>query len=99
MTDLIFKIKDFVLHLFKDKLSKNYIYHNFNHTKRVVESASFLAEKEGISSEDKEILLIAVWFHDTGYTESYENHETQSIEIALDFLEKQTDFSSKNCKQ
>lgn len=99
MTDLISKIEDFVLHLFKDKLSNNYIYHNFSHTKRVVESASFLAEKENISAEDQEILLIAAWFHDTGYTQSESDHELESMRIASGFLKNETNFSSEKIEK
>lgn len=99
MTDLISKIEDFVLHLFKDKLSNNYIYHNFSHTKRVVESASFLAEKENISAEDQEILLIAAWFHDAGYTQSQDDHELESMRIASGFLKNETNFSSENIEK
>ncbi|WP_127845348.1 Pycsar system effector family protein [Psychroflexus aestuariivivens] len=99
MTDLISKIEDFVLHLFKDKLSNNYIYHNFSHTKRVVESASFLAKKENIHPEDQEILLIAAWFHDTGYTQSEGDHESESMRIASEFLENETDFNSEKIEK
>ncbi|MCW8813351.1 MAG: DUF5706 domain-containing protein, partial [Chlorobium sp.] len=35
-----------------------------------------------------ELLLIAAWFHDIGYTESIDNHEDIGITIATQFLEK-----------
>ena len=43
----------------------------------------FVKDVEG---DDKEALLIAAWFHDTGYVEGYENHEKTSTKIAADFL-------------
>ncbi|TXE17981.1 HD domain-containing protein [Psychroflexus gondwanensis] len=86
MTDLLSKVETFVLHLFKDKLSTIYVYHNFNHTKRVVENAEFLAEKKNLSPQDKNMLLLAAWFHDTGYTHSNEHHEKESKLIARSFL-------------
>ena len=88
MTDLLSKVETFVLHLFKDKLSTIYVYHNFNHTKRVVENAKFLAEKKNLGPQDKNILLLAAWFHDTGFTHSNENHEKESILIARGFLKE-----------
>jgi HD superfamily phosphodiesterase len=88
MTDLLSKVETFVLHLFKDKLSNIYVYHNFNHTKRVVENAEFLAEKKKLSPQDKNLLLLAAWFHDTGHTRSNENHEKESKLIARSFLKE-----------
>ena len=39
------------------------------------------------------LFLVAAWFHDTGYTEGYENHEEESVKIATAFLKEkgQTD--------
>jgi HD superfamily phosphodiesterase len=88
MTDLLLKVETFVLHLFKDKLSSIYVYHNFNHTKRVVKNAEFLAEKKNLGPLDKNILLLAAWFHDTGFTRSNESHEKESKLIARSFLKE-----------
>ncbi len=40
---------------------------------------------------DKEIewLIIAVWFHETGYSICYKNHEKESTNIAKKFLIKE----------
>ncbi|SDG75458.1 Pycsar system effector family protein [Psychroflexus sediminis] len=89
MTELISKTETFVLQLFKDKLSNEYVYHNFNHTKRVVDSAQYLAEQENLNENDKLLLLLAAWLHDTGYTVSEVNHEEHSKHIAREFLSKQ----------
>lgn len=80
------KAENFVFQLFKDSLSSDYIYHNFNHTLRVVNSVKILIENENISPEDAELLLIASWFHDSGYVEGGENHEKRSATIAETFL-------------
>ena len=87
MTNLISKTESFVLQLFKDKLSNIYVYHNFNHTKRVVESAKYLAEQKNLNKEDELILLLSAWLHDTGYTVSENQHEKESKRIAKEFLE------------
>lgn len=78
--------EDFVFNLFKDKLSPEYIYHNFAHTSRVVNAVRTIAEAENISEEDKEILEAAAWLHDTGYTQDNEQHEQKSSSIAREFL-------------
>jgi HD superfamily phosphodiesterase len=82
------KTEDFVFQLLKDKLSISYTYHNFNHTQRVVTAAKKLILNEKISEEEAEIILVATWFHDTGYIKTIPNHEEESIVIARDFLLK-----------
>ncbi|WP_417940078.1 Pycsar system effector family protein [Flavobacterium sp. RS13.1] len=91
--NLIQQSEDFVTNLLKDKLSALYSYHNFNHTFSVVNATKELCKKENVNSDDRELLLIAAWFHDTGYIIGYENHENESIRIASQFLKEknQTD--------
>ena len=86
--NLIEQSEDFVGNLLKDKLSNLYSYHNFNHTFTVVTAVKELCKKEDVESDDKEALLVAAWFHDTGYIEGYENHEAKSVKIAADFLKE-----------
>lgn len=86
--NLIEQSEDFVSNLLKDKLSNLYSYHNFNHTFTVVTAVKELCKKEDVSGDDKEALLVAAWFHDTGYVEGYENHESKSVKIAADFLKE-----------
>jgi len=86
--NLIEQSEDFVTNLLKDKLSALYSYHNFNHTQSVVNATKELCEKEKVNAEDREYLLIAAWFHDTGYISGYENHENESIRIASEFLKE-----------
>ncbi|WP_343593188.1 Pycsar system effector family protein [Flavobacterium sp.] len=84
--NLIEQSEDFVSNLLKDKLSNLYSYHNFNHTFTVVTAVKELCKKEDVEADDKEALLVAAWFHDTGYVHGYENHESTSTKIAADFL-------------
>ncbi|PXY42622.1 phosphohydrolase [Flavobacterium cheongpyeongense] len=86
--NLVEQSEDFVINLLKDKLSNLYSYHNFSHTQSVVNATKELCEKEKINADEKELLLVAAWFHDTGYTKGYENHENESIKIAAEFLKK-----------
>lgn len=85
---LVQESQNFVFDLLKDKLSNSFSYHNFSHTEAVVEAVLDLCIQEKIESEDLELLLVAAWFHDTGYTEGLENHEAKSVKIATDFLKE-----------
>jgi predicted metal-dependent HD superfamily phosphohydrolase len=86
--DIIQNAEDFVFNLLKDNLSISYTYHNFNHTQKVVTAAKHLLLNEKITPEENEILIIAAWFHDTGYIKGFQNHEEQSIIIVRDFLKQ-----------
>lgn len=86
--NLIEQSEDFVSNLLKDKLSNLYSYHNFNHTFTVVNAVKELCKKEDVKADDKEMLMVAAWFHDTGYIDGYENHEQESVKIATAFLKE-----------
>jgi len=86
--NLIEQSEDFVSNLLKDKLSNLYSYHNFNHTLTVVNAVKELCKKEDVTAEEKEVLLVAAWFHDTGYINGYEKHEEESVKIVTAFLKE-----------
>lgn len=88
--NLISQAEEFVSLLFEENLPPVFVYHNFNHTKGVVEAVKKIAKYEQISHEDTEKLLLAAWFHDTGYVKSTKNHEASSV---LFFDEFATKFS------
>lgn len=85
-SDIIKKTEDFVSNLFTEKLSPLFSYHNLGHTADVVENTVKIGKKSNLSEEELEIAVIAAWFHDTGYTISYNNHEEKGKEIAKNFL-------------
>ena len=90
MKSEIFKQAEFyIFHLLQEELSPNNLFHNLNHTQRVVEKAEELAEREGCSTEDIFLVKLAAWFHDTGYTKVDEGHENYSAKIAEQFLKEQ----------
>ena len=86
MADILEKVDKFVLQLFTEKLPNTFIYHNYNHTQRVVKSTKELIENSEINVKEERALLLAAWLHDTGYTVKSEGHEEESIRIAKDFL-------------
>ncbi|MBT8295663.1 MAG: HD domain-containing protein [Gramella sp.] len=86
MNNLIAKADKFVEELFKEKLPNTFIYHNYQHTKRVVKSTKELIDNSEINVKEEEPLLLAAWLHDTGYIHTYKGHEEKSVEIAEQFL-------------
>ncbi len=86
MNQLLLDIENYVFNLFKDNLSLDFTYHNFMHTVKVVEAIKTLSTEEQISTDLREKLLIAGWFHDTGYTKTVQGHEKESANIAKQYL-------------
>src|SRR4030095_10369009 len=85
-----------------DCLSKNleskFTYHNLSHTLYVVKAAEMIASSMKVESRQKRILLVAAWFHDIGYTQQIDNHETAGALIAEKFLAEK-DVESKDIEQ
>jgi predicted metal-dependent HD superfamily phosphohydrolase len=88
MNKYIEEISTHIKVLFESQLPSFFVYHNFQHTRDVVSASNEIAENSDISEEEKELLIIAAWFHDTGYIKSVENHEEKSAEIAEAYLKE-----------
>lgn len=78
-------------------------YHNFEHTKAVVDAASILSSHYQLNEEDSFIVQSAALFHDVGITHGeIKNHEQRSAQIAELWLTEQqiaaeTIEKIKNC--
>ncbi|MBE2255205.1 MAG: HD domain-containing protein [Ignavibacteria bacterium] len=85
-SDITVSANQFVFNLFRDKLSSEYVYHNYLHTTKVTESAQKIGKKSGLNESELELVTLAALFHDTGYIVSKEGHEVKSAEFAEEFL-------------
>ena len=86
MSALILEVEKFVFSFLSKNIHSNYVYHNLAHTQRVVASTKEIAESLNINDVALEDLVIAAWFHDTGYVDGSSNHEEKSVEIVTEFL-------------
>ncbi|HET8829120.1 MAG TPA: Pycsar system effector family protein [Pelobium sp.] len=75
------EIEQHIFLLFKNELPDYALYHNFAHTHQTAETVKEIAEEYKIVDTDLENLIIAAWFHDSGYTVDYENHEEESVKL------------------
>ncbi len=78
--------EEYVFNLFRDKLPGDYVYHNFNHTITTVKACKKLSKSYNMTSRDYEVLLLAAWFHDTGYINAYLGHEEESVKLMKAYL-------------
>jgi predicted metal-dependent HD superfamily phosphohydrolase len=85
---ILSEIEQFVNELLIKKTPPHLVYHNINHTREVVKNAELIAKHENFTDDELSILKAAAWFHDTGYTVKYLQHEEESVKIATGFLKK-----------
>ncbi|HEX5653472.1 MAG TPA: HD domain-containing protein, partial [Chitinophagaceae bacterium] len=85
--DLVAATRDFATDIFKNKVSKSFRYHNLDHTRQVVRAAEEMADYYQLQPEDRNAVIIAAWFHDTGFTNGESmGHEATSVQLATNFL-------------
>ncbi|MFN7118820.1 MAG: Pycsar system effector family protein [Saprospiraceae bacterium] len=83
---LIVAAEVYVEEFYRTHFSDKYIFHDFEHTKEVVEATKQIAAGYELSEREIEILILAAWFHDIGYIEGAEGHEERSCTYAATFL-------------
>ena len=80
------KVDRYIRALFKDELPGGIKYHDANHTlhptRGVVAVANRIAISENISDHDRELLIAAAYFHDTGYIREYDKNEPIAARMA-----------------
>jgi HD superfamily phosphodiesterase len=86
MDNIIKSVSEFVTKLLTENLPPEYSYHNLLHAREVFEAVTELGENSGLQEEELEIIQVAAWFHDAGFTKSYNDHEYKSIEIVNEFF-------------
>jgi hypothetical protein len=66
-------------------LDPNLTYHDLKHTLDVVKQSRRIALEEGIVNEKDLLLLeVAAFYHDTGFLQTYANHEEAGCKIFLE---------------
>ena len=84
---LLQQAEEFVKKLFDTKVDPSFHFHNIEHTRGVVKASQKIGLHYQLNEEDMLSLLLASWFHDTGYSKgSGAEHEKVSQEIATNFL-------------
>lgn len=86
---LLEAVESYVMEHFHSHVGDEYVFHDFQHTYGVVEAADMIADYYKLTPVDREIVLLATWFHDLGYSEGWQEHEARGAAFAEDFLRKQ----------
>ena len=84
---IIAEVKKGVTEIFEKKVNPLFVFHNMEHTQRVVNAAEEIEGYYQLNDDDQFILFVSAWFHDTGFSAGQaEGHEKESIKLAADFL-------------
>ncbi len=68
-------------------LSQKLTYHSIDHTLSVVEAVREICREQQVDLHDKFIVELAAWFHDLGYVQGCEDHESKSVKYAREFMQ------------
>jgi predicted metal-dependent HD superfamily phosphohydrolase len=81
--------RHYVTETFTHKVNPEFVFHSLDHTEAVAEACSQMADYYQLSNEDRFVLMLSAWFHDTGYSAGKtEGHEEISAQIATQFLQQ-----------
>jgi predicted metal-dependent HD superfamily phosphohydrolase len=79
-------VDEYIRELFRDELPDGIKYHDADHTlhpvRGIVAVANDIALAENISEHDRELLIAAAYFHDTGYIREYDKNEPIAARMA-----------------
>jgi uncharacterized protein len=77
------RARQYALQRLKQELASTLYYHSVAHTRdEVVPAAERLAIMQGVAGEPRLLLLTAAFYHDIGFVEQGNGHETISVRIA-----------------
>ena len=87
-SEYIRQARTFAEQVFKDRSFEKHLFHNYDHTKEVVDAVSIIGRHASLSADEMESALVAAWLHDVGYANGSKNHEQASAQKARELLEK-----------
>lgn len=83
---LLHEIKQYITNYFDNHADATLIYHDIEHTNRVVQQAGNIADHYQLNDEDYFTVIAAAWFHDIGYFIDKHNHEENGARMAAEHL-------------
>lgn len=87
-SEYIRQAKTYAEQVFKNRSFEKHLFHNFDHTKEVVDAVGIIGRHATLSADEMESALVAAWLHDVGYANGSKNHEEASAQKARELLEK-----------
>jgi len=80
---LLQNAEQYIRQLFAARVEETFSYHSIGHTEGVVKAATLMADHYQLPEDERLILLLSAWFHDSGYSKGKaQDHEAASQRIA-----------------
>ena len=83
---LLLDVEAYVTNFISEQVPKEYAYHDVQHTLDVVASVQEIGQQFELGENELEMLIIAAWFHDTGYDKGAMGHEERAVKYVEDYL-------------
>lgn len=84
--EIVQEAKAFVFQLLETRIAPGFKYHTKQHTLDVLANAEKIGTDSNLNEDEMNQLRIAALFHDLGYIDGAEGHETKSAGYAAEFL-------------
>jgi predicted metal-dependent HD superfamily phosphohydrolase len=86
--DILKQAEHYVTALYESDRNHNLVYHDIEHTQKVVDHVNEIASHYDLGEKEVNILNISAWFHDTGHLyEDPAGHEKKSVELMQTWIE------------
>lgn len=86
MEEIINKSIEYISNLYSKADNTKLLFHNLDHALEVQNNIVEIGENSGLTAKEIFLLRLAAIFHDTGWIENKEDHESHSVLIAEKFL-------------
>jgi predicted metal-dependent HD superfamily phosphohydrolase len=87
MEDVILnEAEAYIRALFEEESREGLSYHDIVHTEYVARQARLIGQHSGLDQEELKIVVLAAWFHDSGFVIRSANHEDESQSMVREFL-------------
>jgi predicted metal-dependent HD superfamily phosphohydrolase len=88
-TPIVAAAEQYVKRFYEENFQGHLPFHDFGHFENVVNAVQLIGEAYELEKGDLEVLCLSAWFHDLGYFESPQGHESRSAALAVAFLQEQ----------
>ena len=80
--------ENYIRTLFEKEIGEHLHYHDILHTEYVAQQAEIIGRHSNLDPDDIAIVVVAAWFHDSGFVSISDGHEEASKDIASKFLKE-----------
>lgn len=84
---IVKKAEKYVKHILADQLNNNFLFHSQGYTNHQISKSANILKEQTELKVDRNQVMLAVCFLNTGYSVGYENHVNESVRLATDFLQ------------